>query len=699
MSISFDTYLENSNPNRLSFRLSDSFLEEYKTKPVDWGYTDAGGNSLGEITFLRTYSRLKDDGTKERWWEVCKRVIEGMFSIQKDYIKENRLPWSNAKAQRTAQDAFERLFTFKWTPPGRGLWMMGTPLVNQRKNSAALQNCAFVSTGDMVKQNPSEPFAFLMEASMLGIGVGFDTKGAGKGFTVHEPHRGDSVFVIEDSREGWVDSLRILINSYLTEDKTLPLFDYSQIRPAGTPIRTFGGTAAGSEPLERLHNALDKVLGESVGSNLSSRLIADIGNLIGVCVVSGNVRRSAELLLGDINDDEFLGLKDYNGAGASRAEWSWMSNNSVFANVGDNLDKIIPGIAQNGEPGVVWMDVSRKYGRLEDPINNKDWRAAGYNPCAEQTLESYEMCTLVETYLNRHESLEDYKKTLKVAYLYGKTVTLLPTHFERTNAIMQRNRRIGTSMSGIANFADRNGLPVLREWMDQGYHEVTRLDKVYSEWLCVRQSIKTTTVKPSGTVSILAGESPGVHWAPGGEFFYRLIRFGKDDPIVQKYRDANYRVEDATESPDTTVVIYFPIRSLAKRSEADVPLFEKANLAVLAQRYWSDNSVSVTLSFNPEKEADHVGLVLGMHEGQLKTVSFLPMLEEGAYKQMPYTKMTEAEYDAQTGDLFEVDLNSIYNAGALEALGEAYCTTDSCEVKTITDALADTTEESELSTN
>ena len=113
-----------------------------------------------------------------------------------------------------------------------------------------------------------------------------------------------------------------------------------------------------------------------------------------------------------------------------------MSNNSVSVSVGEDLSSIIPGIALNGEPGVLWMDVSRKYGRLADPINNKDHRAMGYNPCAEQTLESFECCTLVETFIDRHDDLEDFKKTLKVAYLYAKTVTLLPTHWPETNAIM-----------------------------------------------------------------------------------------------------------------------------------------------------------------------------------------------------------------------------------------------------------------------
>src|SRR5690606_30856864 len=144
----------------LSFKLTDKFVSQYTDREVHWGYTDAAGNSVGEITFLRTYSRIKEDVRKETCVDVCCRVIEGMFSIQKDYVKANRVPWNDAKAQRSAKDAFDRMFHFKWTPPGRGLWMMGTPLVNEQKNSAALQNCAFVSTGDMTADNPAEPFGF-----------------------------------------------------------------------------------------------------------------------------------------------------------------------------------------------------------------------------------------------------------------------------------------------------------------------------------------------------------------------------------------------------------------------------------------------------------------------------------------------------------------------------------------------------------
>jgi hypothetical protein len=674
-----------------SFRLNEEFLASYRDKKAPFGFRDAGGNSVGEITFLRTYSRKKEDGTKETWVDVCQRVIEGMYSLQKEHCKTNRLPWSDAKAQASAKEAFDRLFNLKWTPPGRGLWVMGTPIVNVQKNSAALQNCAFVSTLEMTKNNPAKPFGFLMEASMLGVGVGFDDKGAEKEFTIHAPKSECTTIVIPDTREGWVESTVELINSYLKTDQNCLEFDYSEIRPAGTPISTFGGTAAGHEPLERLHNYIHNLFKGRAGELVTKKDIADIGNLIGVCVVSGNVRRSAELLIGSIDDQDFLNLKnadvfpERNSYDPTAPGWGWMSNNSVAVEVGTDFEPIVDGIARNGEPGVIWMDVSKKYGRLADPINNKDHRIAGYNPCAEQSLESFEMCTLVETYLNRHDSIEDYNRTLKFAYLYAKTVTLLPTHWEETNAIMQRNRRIGLSMSGVANFTDINGLPILRDWMNSGYDNVKKYDTIYSEWLGIRESIKTTTVKPSGTVSILAGESPGVHWTPGGKFFNRAIRFANSDPMLPLFKMANYRVEPASESPDTTSVVFFPIKSDAERAERDVTIFEKMSLAATAQRYWSDNSVSVTVSFDPETEAKHIGTVLHMYDGQLKTVSFLPS-GNFTYPQMPYTQISEEEYKEE-GEmkLFPIDFSGVYAGMAADAIGESYCTTDACEVKLITE--------------
>jgi hypothetical protein len=147
---------------------------------------------------------------------------------------------------------------------------------------------------------------------------------------------------------------------------------------------------------------------------------------------------------------------------------------------------------------------------------------------------------------------------------------------------------------------------------------------------------------------------------------------------------AQYRVEPASESPNSTSVVFFPVKSGAVRSEKDVSIYEKMALAATAQRYWSDNSVSVTISFDPETEAQHIGTVLHMYDGQLKTVSFLPS-GNTVYPQMPYTQITEEEYEEARMSLFPIDFTGVYAGMAADAIGEAYCTTDFCEVKLIKD--------------
>ena len=666
-----------------SFRLLDDFVGKYELKPAPFGFVDAGGNSLGEITFIRTYSRVKEDGTKERWHEVCRRVIEGMYSVQKNWAKENRLPWNDNKAQKSAQEAYDRMFNLKWTPPGRGLWAFGTPMTMERRNSASLQNCAMVSTRDIDRNDPGALFAWVMDALMLGIGVGFDTVGQEKNLSIYEPTEPAITFIVPDDREGWVESTRLLINSFLRPNQSIQEFDYSQVRPAGAPIKGFGGVASGPGPLITLHDRIRQVIGNRAGEMLDSRAIVDIINLIGTCVVAGNVRRSATLALGAAGDDAFINLKnaevfpERNSYDPENPGWAWMSNNSISATVGMDYEQYVDRIVDNGEPGFIWLDVARNYGRLADPADGKDYRVMGFNPCAEQPLESYELCTLVEVHLNRHESKEDFLKTLKFAYLYGKTVTLLPTHWQQTNGIMQRNRRIGTSLTGIASFADTNGLPAVREWMDEGYNKIRFYDKKYSEWLCVRESIRVTTVKPSGSVSILSGATPGVHWGPGGNFFLRAIRFGSTDPMVHLFKAAGYKIEDDLVSANT-VVVYFPVKSGHPRSEKDVTLFEKIGLAATAQKYWSDNGVSVTLSFDSEKEREHVAPALHLYEGELKAVSFLPM-GNTVYPQQPYTQISEEDYNSYIGQIKQINWAAIYDGvDNLEAEGEKFCNNDVC---------------------
>ena len=284
------------------FTLSEKFINKYKRKKPPFGF-----NGLGELVYMRTYSRIKEDGKNERWWETVQRVVEGTYTMQKNWIDSHQLGWNPWQAQKSAQDMYERIFTMKFLPPGRGLWAMGTAVTEKKGLYAALNNCAFVSTST-IKEDYSKPFCFVMDASMLGVGVRFDTKGAGeiivKGL---DKSRDEQVYEIPDTREGWVESLKLLLESYF--HGTSPIeFDYTGVRPAGEPIKGFGGVSSGHEPLEEVHEQIRKVLDKNSGSPITVTTIVDIMNLIGKCVVAGNVRRTAEIVFGDPHDEEYLDL-------------------------------------------------------------------------------------------------------------------------------------------------------------------------------------------------------------------------------------------------------------------------------------------------------------------------------------------------------------------------------------------------------
>ena len=653
------------------FSLTDNFLEKYKEIIPDWG-------PLGEFVYLRTYTRIiEEEKRNEAWWETVKRVVEGSFNIQKDHCTKLRLPWKNAKAQRSAQIMYDKIFNFKFLPPGRGLWMMGTKFIEE-KGGAALNNCAFCSTED-INVKGSFPFVFTMDALMLGVGVGFDTKGAGK-ITIKQPKNGEGVldYTIPDSREGWVEALELLLDSFFY-GKKLPMFNYDLIRPFGSPIKGFGGTASGPEPLKEMLDNIKILLDNRIGEELRSIDIVDIMNMIGVCVVAGNVRRSAEIAIGDYTDKEFVTMKDYNKHANEMKSHRWASNNSVFAEVGKtNYEQFIESIALNGEPGIVWLDNARKYGRLIDKPTWIDKHAMGVNPCGEQTLESFELCTLVETFPSRHESYEEYKETLKYAYLYAKSVTLIATDWEETNAIMMKNRRIGTSQSGIIDAFVKHGRRNIIQWCDDGYNYLKELDELYSNWLCIPRSNKITSVKPSGTTSQLPGVSPGIHY-PHSEYYIRRVRVGKESPIVLPMQVAGYNIipeiYGTEETKKNTLVVEFPVHEeFFSRKKDDVTIWEQVKNAVDYQRYWADNNVSITVTFKKE-EAEDIKRVLESYEDQLKAISFLPISDHG-YELAPYEEIDEDTYKKMNKNIRKPDFSFITSV----PIGEKFCDGDACEL-------------------
>ena len=720
------------------FSLAPAFLADFEGRQPAWG-------PVGYFTFKRTYARPLCDcddprscgHPSEEFFDCCKRVVEGVYNVQKAHCRRLSLPWNEPKAQASAQDMFRRMWEFKWTPPGRGLWMMGTPFMLQ-KGGASINNCAFVSS-EHIDEDFAGPFTFLMDMSMLGVGVGGDTRGAGK-VKIQTPRSGEN-FPVADSREGWVALARTVINSFVGKGGFPTIIDFSAVRPKGKRIRGFGGTASGPGPLAKLVKSIARTLappgvqvsfeeqvnpetgeithlgtyfvGEGKPYRITSGGITDVFNMVGACVVAGGVRRSAEIMFGQLTDAEFRHLKDPTALDALTERLSkvlaeiatygnpfevpmalqtekgdlqiaidlhplrshrWASNNSIFGEVGMDYSEVAPAIAKNGEPGIMWLKNAQDYGRMKDPPNFKDRRAQGANPCVEQTLESFELCTLVETYPAHHDSYEDFQKTLKVAYLYAKTVTLIPTHDPRTNAVMNRNRRIGCSMSGIRQAIAKTGRREFLNWCDTGYQYIQNLDRMYSEWLGIPLSIKTTSVKPSGTVSLLCGATPGIH-PPHSPFYIRNIRVSEYSPLLQAARDAGYPVEKDAYA-DATWVISFPVKTDCDKGKRDVSIWEQVALAADMQRYWADNQVSVTVTFAKD-EAKEIGTVLEVFEDRLKSISFLPLGDDHGYVQAPYIEITEDQYN----ELAAKVLPMVMDAAKVEE-SDSFCTTDTCMLKT-----------------
>ena len=652
------------------FKLSEGFINKYKRKKPPFGF-----NGLGELVYMRTYSRIKEDGKNERWWETVQRVVEGTYSMQKHHIESHQLGWNAWQAQKSAQEMYDRIFTMKFLPPGRGLWAMGTPITEEKGLYAALNNCAFVSTSTL-KDDYSKPFCFLMDASMLGVGVGFDTKGAGEVIIKGaDKSRNLTKFQIPDTREGWVESVKLLLESYF--HGTAPVeFDYTKIRPEGELIKGFGGLSSGHEPLKEVHEEIRKVLDSNSGEPITVTTIVDIMNLIGKCVVAGNVRRTAEIVFGDLDSEEYLDLKNYK-VNPHREQYGWTSNNSIFAKLGMDYSEVAKRIVDNGEPGFAWLDNMKHYSRMKNGGDDKDHRAMGGNPCLEQTLESYELCCLVETFPNNHEDLEDYQRTLKYAYLYAKTVTLGRTHWSDTNRVMLRNRRIGCSVSGVAQFITNRGLHELRNWLESGYDVIQSWDCMYSDWFAIPKSIKTTSVKPSGTVSLLAGATPGLHY-PESRFYIRRIRISVNSDLIEPLKKANYRVEPAFGSEDSTLVVEIPVDvGEGIRTASDLSIWEQFSLAAFMQRHWADNQVSCTVTFDPETESSQISDVLNYFQYHLKGISLLPRHDYGAYKQMPYEAIDEKTYHLEAERLGKLSFGVIKNE---EAEIDKFCNNDSCEI-------------------
>jgi len=632
--------------------LTEAFLNPYSQKTPPWGFS-----GLGYIVYKRTYARIinEDTGATENWVQTCQRVIDGANEIGAEL--------SDDESERM----FDYMFNLKGMPGGRMLWQLGT-LNNFRLGLDSLCNCWFVDIKD------SSDFAWMFERLMLGGGVGFSILhpqrlGVVRQGSVDNHDVSDADYIVPDKREGWSECLLRAINTYLGSKDDPTEFSYSTqlIRPAGAPIRTFGGTASGPGILVEGITKICGVLNDAVGRNLTSVEVLDICNIIGSVVVAGNVRRSAEIALGSPYDVDFLSAKrwDLGDIPHHRA----MSNNSIVtSNIAGIPEVFWEGYHGNGEPyGLFNLDASRKYGRRNEIREDKS--IEGTNPCAEIGLANRESCNLAEIMLPNIESQEELIDIAKLLYKIQKAVSALPALDRESDEITSKNMRLGLGVTGVTQSLEK------LEWLSPTYEALRDFDRhwsTYKEWPI---SVRLTTIKPSGTLSLLAGVTPGIH--PGYSTHHiRRVRMAATDPLLDYCQERGYHIEWVHNDARTKVVEFpceFPKDTTVA---ADMSAIDQLELQCKVQELWADNAVSVTVYIKPE-ELEDVQRFLEENWTTMKSVSFLLHNEHG-FDQAPLEEITLQRYEEMLSRINNKDV--LVGAGISELLDDD-CATGACPIR------------------
>lgn len=596
-------------------------------------------STVGYITYKRTYARRLNEADANSPTEEFEDTVNRVIASANNQLNCNFTPEEQDRLRYY-------LMSLKGTVAGRFLWQMGTGTVD-KLGLASLQNCAFT-----VINEPVRPFTWAMDMLMLGSGVGYNIQKVNvdklppvnADFTA--PTRldvADADFIVPDSREGWVALLgKTLKAAFLSDKKKTFTFSTMNIRGKGAPIKGFGGTASGPEDLCWGIAKISEVLEKRAGRNLRPIDCLDIMNIIGAVVVAGNVRRSAQIAIGDADDVEYLLAKRWDMGNIP--SWRAMSNNSVVCNdIKDLHEYFWDGYEGKGEPyGLINLKLSRKMGRLGE-TQYPDPDVQGYNPCAEQSLAAYETCCLAEVWLPNVSSYEEFVDICQLLYRINKHSLALPCHLDETADIVHKNMRMGIGVTGVLQASEEQ-----KAWLRPAYTQLREFDKKYSEQHGFPTSVKITTVKPSGTLSLLPGVTPGCHPAYA-QYMIRRIRISADHPLVNVCREHGYPVEyqqnfDGSED-HSTVVVSFPFAY----PEGTVLANEMTAISQLEtvkwlQEVWSDNSVSCTVYYRKEELPEIKKYLAKNYKNNHKSLSFLLHSEHG-FKQAPYEEITKEAYD------------------------------------------------------
>ncbi len=593
-----------------------------------------------EFIHKSRYARwLWEENRRENWDETVARY----FNFFDEHVK-NVTGYSVTPEER--KDLEQAVLNLDIMPSMRCMMTAGEAL---KRENVAGYNCSYVAV------DSPRSFDEILYILMNGTGVGFSVESK---FVDQLPVIADELYstettiLVADSKLGWAKAMKELI--HLLYAGQVPNWDLSKVRPAGAPLKTFGGRASGPAPLDDLFNFSVATFRKAAGRRLTTLECHDIVCKIAEIVVVGGVRRSALISLSDLSDDRMRVAKsgDWWKENVQRA----LANNSFVAkekpDVGIFMREWLSLYeSRSGERGIFSRAASKKqaekFGR-RDPDHD-----FGTNPCSEIILRSREFCNLTEVVVRGNDTPESLKRKVKLATILGTFQSTL-TNFKYLSKKWEENcaeeRLLGVSLTGIMdnewtnNTANYAGIGSIHSMLEDLRAEAVKTNKTWSAKLGIPTSAAITCVKPSGTVSQLVDSASGIH-ARHSPYYIRTVRADKKDPLAVMMKDMGFPVEDDVTKPQHTYVFSFPQKSPENAIyRKDLSAIEQLELWLTYQRHWCEHKPSITVSVK-EEEWPEVGAWCWNHFDELSGVSFLPYSDH-VYKQAPYQDCTKEEYEA-----------------------------------------------------
>jgi ribonucleoside-diphosphate reductase alpha chain len=632
-----------------------------------------------EFIHKSRYARwLWEENRRENWDETVARY----FNFFDEHVKEMTGYTITAEERKQLEEAVLNLDIM---PSMRCLMTAGEAL---KRENVSGYNCSYVAV------DSPRSFDEILYVLMNGTGVGFSVESK---YVDQLPVIPDELFptdttiLVADSKLGWAKALKELI--HLLYAGQIPKWDLSKVRPAGAPLKVFGGRASGPAPLNDLFNFAVATFKKAAGRRLTTLECHDIVCKIAEIVVVGGVRRSALISLSDLSDDRMRHAKsgDWWKENVQRA----LANNSYVGK-----EKPEPGIfmrewlslyeSRSGERGIFSRTASKKqaekYGR-RDPDHD-----FGTNPCSEIILRSREFCNLTEVVVRGDDTPETLKRKVKLATILGTFQSTL-TNFKYLSKKWRENceeeRLLGVSLTGIMDNEYTNGRATqatglfnIGDMLENLREEAVKTNKLWAAKLNIPVSAAITCVKPSGTVSQLVDSASGIH-ARHSPYYIRTVRADKKDPLAVMMKEMGFPVEDDITKPDHTYVFSFPQKSPEHAVfRKDMSAIEQLELWLTYQRHWCEHKPSITVSVK-EEEWMSVGAWVYEHFDEMSGVSFLPFSDH-VYKQAPYQDCTKEEYEALAAKMPKIvnwmDLAKYEKQDTTTGTQELACVAGGCEI-------------------